>query len=73
MDCKVDYAFLDATFFDRTEVPRRSMEEINPLVVESVKRFDGLSPVEKKDLLYTYESYQPAFEPQKQSLSKAYP
>ena len=55
---KVDYAFLDATFFDRTEVPRRSMEEIpHPFVVESVKRFDGLSPLEKKKIYFIHMNH----------------
>ena len=52
---KVDYAFLDATFFDATEVPGRSMGEIpHPLVVESVKRFAGLSPAEKKKIYFIH-------------------
>ena len=55
---KVDYAFLDATFFDGTEVPRRSIDEIpHPFVVESVKRFDGLSPLEKKKIYFIHMNH----------------
>ena len=55
---KVDYAFLDATFFDVTEVPDRSMEEIpHPFVVESVKYFAVLSPAEKKKIYFIHMNH----------------
>mgnify|MGYP006273811109 FL=1 len=40
-----DLAFLDATFFDDTELPGRNMAEIpHPFVRESLQRFSRLSP-----------------------------
>lgn len=45
---KVDYAFLDATFFDNHEVNNRNMAEIpHPFVKESMDLFEDL-PVEEK-------------------------
>lgn len=48
----VDYAFLDATFFDGTELPNRDMNEIpHPFVVESMRRFEQL-PTNEKEKVY---------------------
>tara|TARA_R110001599_G_scaffold244895_1_gene445059 strand:- start:165799 stop:166746 length:948 start_codon:yes stop_codon:yes gene_type:complete len=45
---KVDYAFLDATFYDSDELPGRDMSEIpHPFVEESIKLFKNLSDSEK--------------------------
>ena len=45
---KVDYAFLDATFYDGNELPGRDMSQIpHPFVVESMDLLKGLS-VEQK-------------------------
>lgn len=39
-----DYAFLDATFYDGTELPNRNIEEVpHPFVIETMKRFKGYS------------------------------
>ncbi|MFN5323074.1 MAG: MBL fold metallo-hydrolase [Planctomycetota bacterium] len=44
----VDIAYLDATFFDGSELPGRDMREIpHPFVVESLQRFARLSPEER--------------------------
>jgi pyrroloquinoline quinone biosynthesis protein B len=44
----VDYAFLDATFFDSKELPNRNMNEVpHPFVVESMALLEGLSAVDK--------------------------
>lgn len=44
----VDLAFLDATFFDASELPGRDLSEIpHPLVVESLERLAPLSPEER--------------------------
>lgn len=52
---KVDYAFLDATFYDGSELPNRSMAEIpHPFVVESVDRFQPLSPAEKEKIYFIH-------------------
>lgn len=40
----VDYALLDGTFYDGSELPNRDMGEIpHPFIVESMKRFQSLS------------------------------
>ena len=45
---KVDYAFLDATFYDSDELPGRDMSEIpHPFVEESIELFKNLSDSEK--------------------------
>ena len=45
---KVDYAFLDATFYDSNELPGRDMSEIpHPFVEESVELFKNLPDSEK--------------------------
>ena len=45
---KVDYAFLDATFYDAEEVGYRDMAEIpHPFIVESMERLGGLPSTEK--------------------------
>jgi pyrroloquinoline quinone biosynthesis protein B len=49
---RVDYAFLDATFYDGQEIPHRSMEEIpHPFVVESLQRFESL-PLSQRQKIY---------------------
>ena len=52
---KVDYAFLDATFYDGSELPNRNMSAIpHPFVIESMERFRGLSPKEKKKVYFIH-------------------
>jgi len=42
LDC--DYAFIDATFYDGSELPNRNIEEVpHPFVVETMNRFRGYS------------------------------
>lgn len=52
---KVDYAFLDATFYDGNELPNRSIAAIpHPFVVESVKRFQKLTASEKEKIYFIH-------------------
>jgi pyrroloquinoline quinone biosynthesis protein B len=52
---QVDYAFLDATFFDGDELPNRNMNEIpHPFVVESMKLFQNLDEVKKKKIYFIH-------------------
>lgn len=52
---KVDYAFLDGTFFDANELPGRNMAEIpHPFMVESIKRFGALSPQARKKIFFIH-------------------
>lgn len=49
---KVDYAFIDATFYDAAEMNNRPITEIpHPLVVESMELFKNL-PLKEKDKIY---------------------
>jgi pyrroloquinoline quinone biosynthesis protein B len=51
----VDYAFLDATFFDAAEIGYRDIREIpHPFVVESMAKFKGLSPREKAKIHFIH-------------------
>ncbi len=52
---KVDYAFLDATFFDGNELPNRDMAKIpHPFVTESLKRFDQLEAKQKNKIYFIH-------------------
>lgn len=52
---KVDYAFIDATFFDATEVNNRNISEIpHPLVIESLALFQSLPAIEKKKIHFIH-------------------
>lgn len=52
---KVDYAFLDATFYDNAELNYRNMAEIpHPFVVESMERFKDLTPQEKQKIFFIH-------------------
>ena len=52
---KVDYAFLDATFFDGNELPNRDMNAIpHPFVIESMERFSSLSSKDKKKIYFIH-------------------
>lgn len=52
---KVDYAFLDATFFDNGEIPNRDMSEIpHPFVEESTELFKKLPITEKNKIHFIH-------------------
>ncbi len=51
----VDYAFLDATFFDGDEIDTRDMSEIpHPFVVESMALFENLPLHERKKIRFIH-------------------
>ena len=51
----VDYAFLDATFFDAAEIGYRDIREIpHPFVVESMELFKGLPAQEKAKIHFIH-------------------
>jgi hypothetical protein len=56
----VDYAFIDATFFDEAELDYRPIDEIpHPLVKETIALLEAISKSsQKKGLFYPYESHQ---------------
>jgi pyrroloquinoline quinone biosynthesis protein B len=52
---KVDYAFLDATFYDSSELPGRDMSEIpHPFVEESLTLFKDLPDSEKNKIHFIH-------------------
>lgn len=52
---KVDYAFLDATFYDGEEINNRDISEIpHPFVIESIVLFEDLPPSEKKKIHFIH-------------------
>ncbi len=55
---KVDYAFVDATFFDGDEIPGRDMSEIpHPFVIESMQLFDSLSTGDKAKVHFIHMNH----------------
>ena len=51
----VDYAFLDATFYDGEEIRQRDISEIpHPFVIESMALFDGLPDAEKQKIHFIH-------------------
>ncbi len=54
----VDYALLDATFFDGDELPGRDMSEIpHPFVVESMELFDELNSAERSKIFFIHMNH----------------
>ena len=52
---KVDYAFLDATFYSGKEISNRNISEIpHPFVIESIEMFKGLSKKEKGKIIFIH-------------------
>lgn len=52
---QVDYAFVDATFFDNEEINHRDISAIpHPFVIESMSLFDGLSADERKKIHFIH-------------------
>ena len=52
---KVDYALIDATFYDEKEINYRDISEIpHPFVIESLELFKNLKLKEKKKIYFTH-------------------
>mgnify|MGYP003684397919 CR=1 FL=1 len=52
---KVDYAFLDATFYDGEEINTRDISEIpHPFIIESMEKFEELANSEKKKIYFIH-------------------
>lgn len=62
----VDYALLDATFYDGSELPTRDIEEIgHPFIVDSMARFQALPPAEREKIVFTHLNHtNPATDPE---------
>ncbi len=55
MVAKVDYAFLDATFYDAQEINNRDISEIpHPFVIESMELFKNLNKEEKAKIHFIH-------------------
>ena len=52
---KHDIAFLDGTFYDKTELKRRKIEDVpHPSIKESIKRFSPLVAIDRKKVNFTH-------------------
>ena len=52
---RVDYAFLDATFYKNGEIPNRDMSEIpHPFVEETIKLLEDLSAKDKAKVIFIH-------------------
>ncbi len=52
---EVDYAFLDATFYDGEEINSRDISEIpHPFVIESMDLFQSLAPADKAKVFFIH-------------------
>ncbi len=52
---EVDYAFIDATFYDKKEINNRDISEIpHPFVIESMALFNDLTSEEKGKIYFTH-------------------
>jgi len=69
---KVDYAFLDATFYDAAEINNRDISEIpHPFVIESMELFASLSAEEKSKIHFIHFNHtNPLLNPQSEQAQK---
>ena len=52
---KVDYAFLDATFYSGEELNNRDISQIpHPFIIESIKKFEHLDQKEKEKIIFIH-------------------
>ena len=66
---KVDYALLDATFFDEKEINNRDISEIpHPFIIESMKKFEMMTPEEKNKIIFIHFNHtNPVLKDQRES------
>ena len=71
---KVDYAFLDATFFGAEEVNYRDISEIpHPFIVESMDRFSDMGPAEKEKVVFIHFNHtNPVLDPDSKASKTVY-
>lgn len=55
---EVDYAFLDATFFDAEEIDNRDISEIpHPFIIESMAKFDSLPAGQRNKIFFIHMNH----------------
>ena len=69
---EVDYAFIDATFYDEKEINNRDISEIpHPFVIESMALFDDLTSEEKGKIYFTHLNHtNPLLDPESEAYRK---
>ena len=68
---KVDYAFVDATFFDANEVKRPISEIPHPFIIETVSLFEGESIATKNKVIFIHFNHtNPAIESNSEARKK---
>lgn len=69
---QVDYAFLDATFFDGAEINYRDIRQIpHPFVVESLEKFQELSPTDRAKVIFIHTNHtNPIADPESEATRK---
>ena len=65
----VDFAFLDATFFDGEEINNRDIAQIpHPFIIESMKKFETLPTEEKNKIIFIHFNHtNPVLNPQSEA------
>lgn len=63
---KVDYAFLDATFFSGEEINQRDITQIpHPFIIESMEKFNRLDSAEKQKIYFIHFNHtNPVIDPE---------
>ena len=52
---KVDYAFLDATFYSGKEINNRDISQIpHPFIIESIEKFNELNEQERNKVIFIH-------------------
>ena len=66
---KVDYAFIDATFYDGDEINTRDISQIpHPFIIESMELFKDLSSEEKKKIHFIHFNHtNPVIDPESEA------
>lgn len=69
---KVDYAFLDATFFSAEEINQRDISQIpHPLITESLDRFQQLTREERSKVIFIHFNHtNPVLKPESEEARK---
>jgi pyrroloquinoline quinone biosynthesis protein B len=69
---KVDYAFIDATFYSGKEINHRDISQIpHPFIIESMAKFQGLDAAEKQKIIFIHFNHtNPVIDPQSDEAKK---